>query len=103
MRGQSRASIVRSRTRRRTGQLGVQGEHMSTAHNKALIRRYYDVLNRKDFPAFDELVAPNVTYNGVAVGREGLRQFSTNLRVAFPDDHITIEEMVAEDDLVATY
>jgi predicted ester cyclase len=43
-----------------------------------------------------------VTYNGAAVGRDGLRQFSTTLRVAFPDDRIMVDEMVAEDDLVAT-
>jgi predicted ester cyclase len=66
---------------------------MSTEHNKALIRHYYDVLNRKDFSAaaYDELIAPDVTYNGAAVGRDGLRQFSTSLRVAFPDDRIVIE------------
>jgi steroid delta-isomerase-like uncharacterized protein len=76
---------------------------MPTAENKALIRRYYDELNRKDFAAYDQLIAPDVTYNGVAVGREGLRQFSTMLRTAFPDLQVTVEEMVTEEDLVATY
>jgi hypothetical protein len=34
--------------------------------------------------ADDELVAPDVTYNGAAVGRDGLCQFSMQLRTAFP-------------------
>ena len=76
---------------------------MSTEENKAIIRRYYDELNRKHFAVYDELIAPEVTYEGVAVGREWLRQFSTMLRTAFPDLRITAEEMVAEGDLVATY
>jgi hypothetical protein len=29
---------------------------MSTEENKALIRRYYDELNRKDFAAYHELI-----------------------------------------------
>ena len=76
---------------------------MSIEENKALIRRYYDELNRKSFAAYDELVALDVTYNGAAVGRNGMRQFSTMLRTTFPDLHVTVEEMVAEGDLVATY
>ena len=76
---------------------------MSTEENKALIRRYYDELNRKDFAAYYELIAPDVTYNGVALGREGMRQFSSTLRIAFPDLRIAVEEMVAEEDLVAAY
>jgi predicted ester cyclase len=42
-------------------------------------------------------------YNGVAIGRDGMRQFSTALRTAFPDLRITVEEIVAEGDLVATH
>jgi predicted ester cyclase len=76
---------------------------MSTEEHKALIRRYYDELNRKNFAVYDELIAPEVTYEGVPVGREGLPQISTMLRTAFPDLRITAEELVAEGDLVATY
>ncbi|MBV9329868.1 MAG: ester cyclase [Chloroflexi bacterium] len=76
---------------------------MSTQDNKALIRRYYDELNRKSFAAYDELVAPDVTYNGAAVGRDGMRQFSIMVRTTFPDLRVTVDEMVAEGDLVATY
>ena len=57
----------------------------------------------EDDRAYDELVAPDVSYNGVAVGRDGMRQFSTMLRVTFPDLRVTVEDMVAEGDLVATY
>jgi hypothetical protein len=40
---------------------------MSAEEDKALIRRYYNELNRKSFMAYDELVAPNV--QGPTVGR----------------------------------
>jgi steroid delta-isomerase-like uncharacterized protein len=76
---------------------------MSTEDNKALIRHCYEALNRKDFAAYQELLAPDVTYNEVALGREGLRQFSTTLRTTFPDLRIAVEEMIAEGDLVAAY
>jgi steroid delta-isomerase-like uncharacterized protein len=35
-------------------------------------------------------------------GREGLKQRMTMLRTAFPDIHITVEDMVADGDKVAT-
>src|SRR5919202_3028083 len=76
---------------------------MSTEKNKGIVRRYYDELNRKNFAVYDELVATDVTYEGVVVGRGRLRQLSTMLRTAFPDLRMTAEEVVAEGDLVATY
>jgi predicted ester cyclase len=76
---------------------------MAAEDNKALIRRYYQALNDKDFHMYDEMIAPDVTYNGAAPGRDGMRHFSTTLRVAFPDPRVTVEDMVAEGDLVATF
>lgn len=76
---------------------------MSTEANKAIVRRFFDELNRKNFGVYDDVVAAEVTFNGAAIGREGLRGFSTMLRTAFPDLWVRAEEVVAEGDLVAIY
>ena len=79
---------------------------MSTEENKAKVRRMIEeVWNKGDLAVVDELVPPNYVYH--FPGREeikgpnGLKQFATMLRTAFPDFHITIDDMVAEGDEVA--
>lgn len=75
--------------------------------NQALVRRYLEeVINQGKLAAIDEIVASD--YMGHAIGspevkgREGLKQRLTMLRTAFPDVHITVDDMVAAGDKVAT-
>jgi steroid delta-isomerase-like uncharacterized protein len=79
---------------------------MSTEENKAKVRRMIEeVWNKGDLAVVDELVAPNYVYHFPGreeiKGPEGLKQFATIIRTAFPDFHITIDDMVAEGDEVA--
>ncbi len=79
---------------------------MSTVENKAVIRRYYeDLWNAWNLDLVDELIAPDITFRGslgVSVrGRDGFRGYVAVVRTAFPDFHNTVEQLIAEDDIVA--
>ncbi|WP_458685548.1 ester cyclase [Nocardia tengchongensis] len=51
--------------------------------------------------AADELMAADVVIHTPEVdGIEGLKQFNTTVRTAFPDWHATVEELLAEDERV---
>jgi steroid delta-isomerase-like uncharacterized protein len=80
---------------------------MSTEANKAIvIQLYEEVFNNGDLDLADKLIAPNaITHDpqlppGVPGGPQGLKAVVTMLRSAFPDDHHTIEDLVAEGDKV---
>jgi steroid delta-isomerase-like uncharacterized protein len=75
---------------------------MSSEENKAIIRRFYEALNRGDPAIIDALVAPDFAYNGQVIGQEGVRQHFGATRAAFPDLAWTIEEMLADGDRVIT-
>jgi predicted ester cyclase len=64
------------------------------------------VQNEGDLSALDELAAPGYVNHsapaGVPANREGLKQLTAMFRRAFPDGRMTIEDMVAEGDRVAT-
>ena len=79
---------------------------MSTEENKSQFRRTYEeVLNRGDLSGVDELIAPTFLNHEAPPGRdrgpESMRGLANMLRTAFPDLHFTIEELVAEGDVVA--
>jgi predicted ester cyclase len=79
---------------------------VSAEENKALFRRTYEeLLNRENLQVAEELVSPEfINYEappGRDRGPESMRGLATMLRTAFPDLHFTIEELVAEGDLVA--
>jgi steroid delta-isomerase-like uncharacterized protein len=79
---------------------------MSTEENKAKVQRMIEeVWNKGDLALVDDLVAPNYVYHFPGrediKGSEGLKQFAIMLRTAFPDFHITIDDIVAEGDEVA--
>jgi len=80
---------------------------MSEGENKALIRRFFEEFrNRGDLAVADELLAPDcVLHAGLGPdihGPEGCKQDIITVRSAFPDFHVTIDDMVAEGDEVAT-
>jgi predicted ester cyclase len=78
---------------------------MSIEHNKAVVRRYLDeIINQGNFEVVDEIFAPDYLNHSAGPGfgqtrTEFLRSI-VNVKAAFPDWHVTIEEMVAEGNLV---
>ena len=73
--------------------------------NKALVRRYYDVLwNRWELAVADEILAPEIAFRGslgVAVrGIDEFRAYMRRVREAFPDFENRIEDLLAEGDRV---
>lgn len=80
---------------------------MSTLDNKALDRRIVEEgFSKGNIAVLDELIAADCVDHaappGTPSGREGVKQFFTMLRSAFPDLHFTIEDVIAEGDKVVT-
>lgn len=80
---------------------------MSSEENKALVRRFYEEIDKGNLEAMDELVAEDyVDHNpppfpGLAPGREGLKQAFKLFLEATPGYH-RIEDQIAEGDKVVT-
>jgi len=78
---------------------------MSTEQNKALVRRFYEeVFNKKNLAEVNAFVDPQIVEHdlppGLLAGSEGTRQFIGMYLAAFPDLHLTAEDMIAEGDEV---
>ncbi len=78
-----------------------------TERNKAVVRRFIEeVQNKKDMDVFDELNAPDFVNlsapPGMPTDREGGKMFLGGFLSAFPDSRVTIDDMIAEGDRVAT-
>jgi len=84
---------------------------MSTAQatsNKATFRRFHDAMSTGDAEliskTIDEFVEPDVLIRTPvpveATGAQALKEVFTRLRRAFPDLHITVEDLIAEGDKV---
>ncbi len=80
---------------------------MTTEQNKATERRVVaEVLNRGNLKALDECITLDFIYHGPG-GREikgiaDYKRFIDELRAQSPDIHVTIENILAEGNLVAT-
>jgi len=80
---------------------------MSAEENRALVRRWFEELDRRNFAIIDELLPVdyedhNPPLPDLPPGREGVRQSSVALADAFPDAVHTIEDQMAEGDKVMT-
>lgn len=76
---------------------------MSEAH-KEVVRRYFDALGAGDPDALDEIMHDDfVDHTGQSGpgGLDELKEFFVALRAAFPDFTVSVEELIAEGDLVA--
>jgi steroid delta-isomerase-like uncharacterized protein len=87
---------------------------MSTEANKALVRRLYEeVFNNRNLALADELIdpqgvnheappgtPPGSDESATHAGPESVRQVVGFLSTAFPDFHFTIQELIAEGDVV---
>jgi len=74
--------------------------------NKEIVRRYIEELwNGQQFELIDEILAPDLlSHNPDGTDEQGNQRFLQvipGVRKAFPDLHLTIEDMVAEEDRVA--
>jgi len=78
---------------------------MSLEENKASARRFYEqVFNQQNLTAIDDCLAPNIIDHslppGVPGGIEGVRLTISMFLTAFPDLHLTLEDLIAEGDKV---
>ncbi|MGH3090534.1 MAG: ester cyclase [Rubrobacteraceae bacterium] len=84
------------------------GKSMSTEENKATSRRFYEELfENGNLDAAEEIVAPDFVLHDPNLpeevrGIEGLKQFVSLYRTAFPDIRFEIEKQIAEGDSVGT-
>jgi steroid delta-isomerase-like uncharacterized protein len=78
---------------------------MSTEDNKALARRYIEeVFNQKNLTLVDELNSPDFVFHNASTtiqGREPYKAYLSMILTAYPDLHMTIEDMIAEGDILA--
>jgi predicted ester cyclase len=78
---------------------------MPVDKSKAVVRRYLEeIVNQGNFEIANDIFAPNYVNHSAGAGiGQGLAEFLrsiANVRAAFPDWQVTVEEMVAEGDLV---
>ena len=80
---------------------------MSVDANKALVRRFYEEIDKGNLDAMDELVAEDYVnhhpppFPGLSPGRDGLKQAFRLFQEATPGHHV-IEDQIAEGDKVVT-
>ncbi len=73
--------------------------------NKVLVKRMYEAFEKGDFEAYKEVVAPEYVWylpsrSTQPISREGTIEFGKMLRNGFPDLSYSIEDLIAEDDIV---
>lgn len=77
---------------------------MSTAENKALIRRVFDeALNAGKLSLLDQLFASDFVDNATPEqrpGPQGVKDYFQSVRTGFPDMQVTIDDLIAEGDKV---
>ena len=78
---------------------------MSTEDNKATVRRAYEEgLNQGNVAVFDELCAPSYSFHDPdrpdVRTLEDHKRLVTETHSAFPDFHVTIEDLIAEGEQV---
>lgn len=84
------------------------GINASAETNKKIIKSYFlEMWNKKRTELVNTLVAENYTNHSsdgtITHGRDYVENILEKVFKAFPDIHLTIKLMVAEDDMVATY
>jgi steroid delta-isomerase-like uncharacterized protein len=75
--------------------------------NKAIMRRFWAVWEQGNVDLLDELPAPEYVNHTLAApdlppGPEGVKEVVSMFRSGMPDLRVLIEDMIAEDDKVAT-
>lgn len=80
---------------------------MTTEQNKEKERLFVDeVLNKGNISLIDDLLSPKFVYQGIdwkkLKGIDAYKEMIKGLRTAYPDFHTTIEDIIAEGNMVAT-
>ena len=74
--------------------------------NKERARKFYEIWNAHNPDALDKVLAADYKMHsslpGVTPDREGMKKWVGSVIAAFPDIHFTVEQQVAEGDLVMT-
>ena len=74
---------------------------MSLEENKAIVRKLFEVFDKKNLDSLDELVAQDyVDHPRQFQGLENYKQHLSLWFKSFPDSHETIEDIIAEGDKV---
>jgi steroid delta-isomerase-like uncharacterized protein len=76
---------------------------MSTATNKAIIRSYiHQVYNERRHDLVEEFLVEGIEFHGagIAPGVAAVEKWVAALAAAFPDQHVTIDDVIAEGDKV---
>ncbi len=86
---------------------GEREAQSEAERNKAVVRRFIEeVQNKKNMDAFDELNAEDFVNlsapPGMPTDRAGGKMFLGGFLSAFPDSEVTVDDMIAEGDRVAT-
>lgn len=78
---------------------------MSQEDNITATKRFGELVNTGQLDGFAEVVAPNAMDHDPAPGQgngpQGFTMFFTMMRSAFPDLHIEVEHLVADEDNVS--
>ena len=78
--------------------------YANAEENKAIVLRHWEeVVSKGNLDLIDEIFAPDFVAHEADQdirGPEGVRQFIVMLRAAFPDLHVTVEDVLAEGDKV---
>jgi len=78
---------------------------MAKQENITAQQRMGEAINSGDLDALDDVMSPDVVDHDPApdqgAGPEGFKQFFTMMRSAFPDLHVEVEHLVADDENVA--
>lgn len=79
---------------------------MTSEENKQLIEKLInEAVNGKNFALLDEIMDPNFVCRGIHSSQRGpgcFKEIVIQFNRVFPDFHARIEQIIAEDDLVAT-
>jgi predicted ester cyclase len=71
--------------------------------NKAIVRNYMDqVVNQGKSGMWSIYFAKGLRFNGVEFSPQALTMLIDRMRAPFPDLHLTIEDQIAEGDIVVT-
>jgi steroid delta-isomerase-like uncharacterized protein len=86
-----------------TGKSSTRGETVMSEDARSMVTRFYDGINAGNLGVIDELIADDFVereeFPGISRDKEGVRQFFTIFRTAFPDMRMEAHEVLVDGDL----